>query len=555
MERSWWKESTIYQIYPRSFKDGNGDGVGDLKGIVSKLDHLSDLGIDVVWLSPMFKSPNDDNGYDISDYYDIMDEFGNMADFDELLAGLKTRGIKLILDLVVNHSSDEHKWFEESRKSKDNPYRDYYIWRTGDNGQAPNDWVSFFGGSAWERDENSGEYYLHLFTRKQPDLNWENEKVRQEIYKLMRFWLDKGVDGFRMDVIPLISKKPGLPAFPAGFQGDYISEYANGPRVHEFIQEMYREVMAHYDMMTIGEGIGVTQEHAPDYVDPERKELNMIFHFDHMFMDRNQEDFFSLKKWGPADFKKVFRTWDETLDGKGWNSLYLGNHDFPRMASRFGRATRRNRVPSAKMLASVLFTLRGTPYIYQGDEIGMTNTPFDSIDEFRDVNTHNMYKIHMEQGGDPEDFLNIQQHTSRDHARTPIQWDSSEYAGFSEVAPWLKVNPNYTEINVEEDRNNPDSVLNYYKQLIRLRKENLTLVYGSYEEILPDHPYLYSYYRKWEEDTIFVIHNYYENGAEVVFPDPVDSLELLISNYPQDLESTKSIKLRPYESRVYRKKN
>lgn len=553
-QRVWWKESVIYQVYPRSFNDSNGDGIGDIPGLIEKLNHLKELGVDIIWLCPMYQSPNDDNGYDISDYYNVMEEFGNMQDFDRLLADIKAKGMRLILDLVVNHSSDEHRWFVESRKSKNNPFRDYYIWRKGNNGNPPNDYVSFFSGSAWEYDPQTDEYYLHYFTRKQPDLNWENPTLREEVYKLMRFWLDKGIDGFRMDVIPLISKDTSFPDFPDNYDGHYPSVYANGPRVHEFLQEMNKEVLSRYDMMTVGEGIGVSIHEANDYVGKDRNELNMIFHFDHMSIDREKDDFFKYREWTLPEFKEIFTKWDEALGNQGWNSIYLGNHDFPRMVSRFGN-DKAYRKQSAKALATLLLTLRGTPYIYQGDEIGMTNVAFSSINDYQDVQTVNAYREVEAAGGDTQAFLEAQHYFSRDNARTPMQWDNTKNAGFTDGEPWLKVNPNYEEINVAKDKAASDSIFQYYQQAIALRKEHLALVYGQYEVIQPEHKQIYAYTRKLDRKTMLVLISFSDGEATMNLPEDMnlDNPKLLLKNTPgNERELTREMKLSPYEALVYR---
>lgn len=470
MDKKWWKESVVYQIYPRSFKDSNGDGIGDLQGIISKLDYLNHLGVDVVWLCPVYQSPNDDNGYDISNYQSIMDDFGTLSDWEELLAGLHSRGMKLIMDLVVNHSSDEHAWFVESRKSQDNPYRDYYIWRPGKDGQPPNDWGSFFSGSAWEYDEKSEEYYLHLFSRKQPDLNWDNPKLRKEIYDMMTWWLDKGIDGFRMDVINLISKVPELPSVSGEsngeqptyhFGGDY---FVNGPRVHEYMQEMNREVLSKYDIMTVGEAVNVTPEEASLYVSEDRNELNMVFHFELMDVDSGPGGKWNVQPWKLADIKSIISKWQVALDGKGWNSLYMNNHDQPRMLSRFGDDKLFPK-ESGKMLATLLHTLQGTPYIYQGEEIGMTNVQFASIDDYKDIEIVNMYKEYLAAGHSEEKIMNSIYIKGRDNGRTPMQWNSEPQAGFTTGNPWLAVNPNYKDINVEKALADPDSIFHYYKKL------------------------------------------------------------------------------------------
>lgn len=503
----WWKKSVVYQIYPRSFNDSNSDGIGDLQGIIQKLDYLQSLGVDIIWLSPIYRSPNDDNGYDISDYRNIMEEFGTMDDFNELLAGMHQRGLKLVMDLVVNHCSDEHDWFQESRKSKDNPYRDYFIWRPpAADGGPPNNWPSFFGGSAWEYDEQTGEYFLHLFTRRQPDLNWENPKVRAEVYDMMHFWLKKGVDGFRMDVIPLISKRPGLPDKPDDIH--FTNFYATGPRLHEFLQEMNREVLSHYDIVTIGEAPGVTAEEGLLYVGKDRKELNMIFHFDHMFIDHGPEGKFDPIPLSLHKFLGVYEHWDSIMGNNGWNNLFLGNHDFPRMVSRFGNDNV-YRVESAKLLATLLFTFRGTPTIYQGDEIGTPNTPFYSIDEHRDVEALNMYKIHTEEDGWSNDrFIEAANHAARDHARTPVMWDDSTYGGFTSGEPWIKANPAFPKINVAQAEADSGSVLHYYRKVLKLRKESDVLIHGDVEVLKQLAEPLYGFKRVHEGKEVTVIMNF-----------------------------------------------
>jgi oligo-1,6-glucosidase len=558
MEKKWWKEAVVYQIYPRSFYDSNGDGIGDIRGIIAKLDYLKELGVDVVWLSPVYKSPNDDNGYDISDYQDIMDEFGTMEDWEEMLEEMHKRGIKLVMDLVVNHTSDEHPWFIESRKSKDNPYRDYYIWRPGKNGKEPNNWESCFGGSAWEYDETTGEYYLHLFSKKQPDLNWENPKVRREVYEMMKFWLDKGVDGFRMDVINMISKAPELPDGELQKGKKYASGsqyYMNGPRVHEFLQEMNREVLSKYDIMTVGETPGVTPKEGILYTDPSRHELNMVFQFEHVGLDSGPGGKWDIRPWSLADLKKTMTKWQKELEGKGWNSLYLNNHDQPRAVSRFGDDGK-YRVESAKMLATFLHMMQGTPYIYQGEELGMTNVRFPSIEDYRDIETLNMYKEHVEEyGEDPQTVMEKIYYKGRDNARTPMQWDDSENAGFTTGTPWIQVNPNYKEINAKAALADPNSVFHYYKKLIQLRKQHDIIVYGTYNLILEDDPYIYAYTRTLGNEKLIVITNF--SGKNPVFRLPDDitykTKELLISNYDVDeTEELKKIHLRPWEARVYK---
>ena len=560
MNKAWWKESVVYQIYPRSFYDSNGDGIGDLRGIIQKLDYLKGLGVDVIWLSPVYKSPNDDNGYDISDYQGIMDEFGTLADWEELLAEMHKHGIKILMDLVVNHTSDEHSWFMESRKSKDNPYRDFYIWRPGKDGHEPNNWRSHFSGSAWQYDKNTDEYYLHLFTKKQPDLNWENPKVREEVYKMMDWWLGKGVDGFRMDVINMISKVPGLPdVTPTNddryqYGGKY---FCNGPRMMEFLTEMKQKVLSRYDIMTVGETPNVSTQDAILIADENTGALNMVFQFEHMGLDAvgGGESRRNVKPWKLSDLKAVTTRWQKDLENKAWNSIYLANHDQPRAVSRFGN-DHQFRVESAKLLATFIHMQQGTPYIYQGEEIGMTNVAFESINDYRDVETLNMYKEMVEEKGvDPDDMLKIFHAKSRDNARTPVQWDSSDQAGFTAGTPWIKVNPNYKEVNVAQALADPDSVFHYYKKLIRLRKENPIMVYGNYDLILDNHEDIYAFTRTLENDRLLVILNFSENTPEFNLPENItfSSSELLISNYKVDSsDDIHKITLRPYEARVYR---
>lgn len=560
MNKAWWKECVVYQIYPRSFYDSNGDGIGDLRGIIQKLDYLKELGIDVVWLCPVYKSPNDDNGYDISDYQDIMDEFGTLADWDELLAEMHKRGIKLVMDLVVNHTSDEHAWFQESRESKDNPYRDFYIWRPGKNGQEPNNWRSFFSGSAWQYDERTGEYYLHLFSKKQPDLNWENPQVRDEVVKMMNWWLDKGIDGFRMDVINMISKVPGLPDAAVvtrdryQFGGQY---FMNGPRLMEFLTEMKQKVLSRYDILTVGETPFVTTEDAIKLVNEETGALTMLFQFEHVDLDAETgaDSAGTIKKMKLLDLKDVMTRWQKDLENRGWNSIFLSNHDQPRSVSRLGDDAQ-FRVESAKLLATFVHMLQGTPYVYQGDEIGMTNVAFESIEEYRDVATRNMYKEAVEEKGvDPRVALKVVHAKSRDNARTPMQWDSSKNAGFTSGTPWIKVNPNYKEINVAEALADPNSVFHYYKKLIKLRRENPVIVYGTYDLILDSDEEIYAFTRTLEEDCLLVILNFSKKSPVFHLPENITfaNTNLLISNYDvDDNEDVHQFPLRPYEARVYR---
>jgi oligo-1,6-glucosidase len=554
----WWKESVVYQIYPRSFSDSDGDGIGDLRGITQRLDYLKQLGVSVVWLSPVYKSPNDDNGYDISDYQDIMVEFGTLADWEELLAEMHKRGIKLVMDLVVNHTSDEHPWFVESRKSKDNPYRDYYIWRPGKGGREPNNWESFFSGSAWQYDAATDEYYLHLFSKKQPDLNWENPKVREEVFSMMEWWLKKGIDGFRMDVINMISKVPGLPDASVltnsryQFGGQY---FLNGPRLLEFLREMKQKVLSKYDILTVGETPGVTTQHAIEITHQETGPLCMIFQFEHVELDKDPHGSkWDFKVLDLRDLKRVMSRWQKDLEGKGWNSLYLSNHDQPRALSRFGDDGR-YRVESGKMLATFLHMLQGTPYVYQGEEIGMTNVKFEAIRDYRDIETLNMYKDHVEErGGDSQAVLATIHAKSRDNARTPVQWDDSENAGFTTGTPWIKVNPNYKDINAKQALADPDSIFYYYQKLIRLRKEKPVVVHGSYDSILDEDREIYAFTRTLGDERLLVILNFTGNNPVFALPDSVtfSSKELVISNYTADVgEDIRQLTLRPYEARVY----
>lgn len=557
MEKKWWKEAVVYQIYPRSFMDSNGDGVGDIKGIISRLDYLKELGIDVVWLSPVYKSPNDDNGYDISDYRDIMDEFGTMADWEEMLSEMHTRGIKLMMDLVVNHSSDEHAWFVESKKSKDSEYRDYYIWRPGKNGQEPNNWESVFSGSAWKYDEQTNEYFLHIFSQKQPDLNWENEKVRKEVYDMMNYWIDKGVDGFRMDVINFISKEEGLPDGDPAEGKKYASGsdfFMNGPRIHEFLGEMNREVLSKHDLITVGEMPGVSPEEGILYTDDSRKELNMVFQFEHMDLDTEE----GKNKWyyKPLDLKELKATmakWQTGLEGKGWNSLYWNNHDQPRIVSRFGD-DREYRVESAKMLATCLHMMQGTPYIYQGEEIGMTNVQFEDIRFYKDIETLNMYNERINDKKEaPEEIMASIYRKGRDNARTPVQWDDTENAGFTEGTPWLGVNPNYPEINAKKAVEDPRSIFHYYKKLIELRKENEIIVYGSFELLHPEHPEIFAYTRTLGDEKLLAVTNFSGNNPVFKLPGKIEGeYELVISNYESEDGTPEEFELKPWEARVYK---
>ena len=556
MQKEWWKESVVYQIYPRSFCDSNGDGIGDLNGIKSKFDYLKELGIDVIWLSPVYKSPNDDNGYDISDYQAIMDEFGTMEDFDRMLATAHEKGIKIMMDLVVNHTSDEHKWFIESRKSTDNPYRDYYIWRPAkEDGSLPNNWGSCFSGPAWEYDKTTDMYFLHLFSKKQPDLNWDNPAVRQDVFDMMNWWLKKGVDGFRMDVISLISKEPGLPDKEPGINGyATFNVSANGPHVHEYLQEMRQKALNNADTITVGECSGVTLEEAKKYARSDEKELNMVFQFEHMDVDSDEKaGKWTTRKMDLRNLKKILTRWQKGLQDIAWNSLYWENHDQPRSVSRFGNDSDEYREISAKMLATCIHMMQGTPYVYQGEELGMTNCPFNTLDNFRDLESINAFHELTEQGKmTEEDMMAAIGYKGRDNARTPMQWDDSAYAGFSTANPWIMVNPNYTKINAKDQINREDSVFKYYQKLIKLRHESELIVYGTYDLILDDDKDIYAYIRTLGDEKLIVYCNFSENTREVELPEEFTNGKVLISNYI-DAKVNHKITLRPYEAIVIQK--
>ena len=545
--KNWWKESIVYQVYPRSFKDSSGNGVGDIDGIIEKLDHIASLGVDLIWICPIYRSPNADNGYDISDYRKINDEFGGNTAFERLLKAVHNRDMKLMMDLVANHSSDEHYWFQEAKKSKDNPYHDYYHWKEGLPDTPPNNWESVFNGSVWEWNEKTQEYYLHLFTQKQPDLNWENPTVRKEIYDIITFWLTKGVDGFRMDVISLISKRMEFTSVPETLPFIDVMEqyYSNGPRVHDFIKEMNKQVLSRYDIVTVGEGPGVNLTHGPKYVSAAEKELNMIFHFDHMTLDFGPEGKYDPIPIDWIYFKKIFSQWDKATANDGWNSIFLGNHDFSRIVSRFGNDNTYHDA-SAKLFATLLMTLRGTPYIYQGDEIGMTNIQHPSIEAYDDIETRNAWDAAEKEGKDMTQFLKAVHRQSRDNARTPMQWKATTYAGFSNSKPWIPVNPNHTEVNVDNQEKDPNSILNYYRKIIAFRKANTTLIYGSYQDLAPDHPHLYIYLREDEKTRFMVVHNLSDSTINWA---PQDSkYKMVMGNY----EKTQEGLLHPWESQVYR---
>jgi len=550
MQKAWWKEAVVYQIYPRSFMDSDGDGVGDIKGITSRLDYLKELGIDVIWLSPVYKSPNYDNGYDISDYQDIMDEFGTMEDFDEMLAQAHKRGIKIVMDLVVNHSSFEHKWFIESRKSKDNPYRDFYIWRDPkEDGSRPNNWGAWFGGPAWTLDEATGQYYLHLFTPQQPDLNWDNPKVRDAVFDMMNWWCEKGIDGFRMDVISLISKVPSLPdgpKAPGAIYGAHSEFTTHGPHVHDYLKEMNRKVLSKYDLLTVGETAGVTVEQAAKYANVDGSELSMVFQFEHVESDRK------FGKWTDepetvAFVRENLTKWQYDLEGKAWNSLYLANHDQPRSVSHFGNDSDEHRAPSAKMLATMIHMMQGTPYVYQGEELGMTNYPFTDVSEFRDIESINACHEWVDSGrATYEAFWPCLVFKSRDNARTPMQWDDSENAGFTTGKPWINVNPNYKTINAKAQMSDPNSVFSYYKKLIALRKQYDVVTYGRYQLIMEDDPQVYAYTRTLENERLLIVCNYSDKAATFTLPEEFEGAKCLIANFGRE-EITGTMTLKPYE--------
>ncbi|WP_439444726.1 glycoside hydrolase family 13 protein [Mediterraneibacter faecis] len=552
MEKKWWKESVVYQIYPKSFKDSNGDGVGDIRGIIQKLDYLKELGVNVLWISPMLESPQDDNGYDISDYRRIYEEYGTMEDYEELLCEAHKRSIRILMDLVVNHTSDEHNWFIESRKSKDNPYRDYYIWKDPVNGKEPNNWGGVFGGSAWEYDPQTQMYYLHLFSKKQPDLNWENEKVRQEVYDMMKFWCEKGIDGFRMDVISMISKDQRFPdgEMNNGLYGDFGPYSVHGPRVHEFLQEMNHEVLSKYDIMTVGETAGVTIEEAQKYAGEDRNELNMVFQFEHVESGCGDYGKWTTQKYDFKEFKNIMIKWQEKLQGKAWNSLFLGNHDQPRSVSRFGNDNPVYRETSAKMLATCIHMMQGTPYVYQGEELGMTNAYFDKLEDYRDIESINYFEEFTESGlMTPEHMMKCLMLRSRDNARTPMQWDDSKQAGFTDGEPWIKVNQNYKKINAAQQLEDPDSIFHYYQKLISLRKEKDIIVYGEFEPLYREDEQIFAYTRKGDQEKLLTVCNFSDKNAEVEVPEEFKGAECLITNLGRK-EFDGKIILNPYEAFV-----
>ncbi|EJF00527.1 glycoside hydrolase family 13 protein [Liquorilactobacillus mali] len=554
MKKKWWQKAVVYQVYPRSFQDSNGDGIGDLGGVLKRLPYIKKLGVDVIWLNPVYKSPDKDNGYDISDYRSIQPKFGNMEIFDKLLAEAHRLDLKIVMDLVVNHTSDQHEWFKESKKSKDNPYRNFYIWRDGKDGKAPNNWGSFFGGSTWEYSEATKQYYLHLFAKGQPDLNWENPEVREHVWDLMRFWLDKGIDGFRMDVVNFLSKPAGFPDAPNLEKAEYANVepmVADGAKLNDYLREMNDKVLSNYDVMSVGEMPSSTPEDAIEYTGLEAKELNMIFQFDHVTLTMNDDP--RIGKWNDKpvkllDLKKSLSKWQKALDGKGWNSLYWNNHDRARVVSRFGNDSPKYRVKSAELLATILHMLQGTPYIYQGEELGMTNAHFKHLEDYQDIESLEAYHqiVEHEKLVDHDTMMRYLATESRDNARTPMQWNDSKNAGFTDGTPWMKLNENYSEINAEKELSNQNSIFYYYRKLIDLRHSSDLIVYGNYVELDPDDEEVFAYKRKYEGKTLLVIGNFTDKNVVRNYDVPKNK-QLIISNYDD-----KNVKeLRPYETRVY----
>lgn len=550
MEKQWWKKAVAYQIYPRSFYDSNGDGIGDLRGIIEKLDYIKELGIDVIWVSPVYESPNDDNGYDISDYHDIMSEFGTMADFDELLDEVHKRGMKIIMDLVINHTSDEHEWFIESRSSKDNPYRDFYIWHPSKaDGSEINNWESIFGGSVWEYDETTDEYFMHVFSKKQPDLNWENATVREHLYEMVNWWLDKGIDGFRVDAISHIKKRNGFPNMPNPLNKDYVPSFdghMNQPGIDLFLSEFAEKTIKNYDVMTVGEANGVSIKDADRWVGEENGYFNMIFQFEHLGLWGANGEGLDLK-----ELKEVMTRWQKGLDGRGWNALFIENHDLARSVSTWGNDADLRKT-SAKALATFYFFMQGTPFIYQGQEIGMTNVQFDSIDDYDDVGMINMYNIETKNGSTHDEIMEYIWKNGRDNSRTPMQWSNAPEAGFTTGTPWFGTNPNYPDINVEQAVNDPDSIYHFYKKMIQMRKTTPVLIYGHYELIADEHETVYAYLRAYEGVEYVVMVNMFNSSTVLDLSKELDLGELKLSNYTVTDELNPVIKLRPYEARVYK---
>ena len=547
----WWKELIGYQIYPKSFKDSNGDGIGDIKGIIEKLDYLKELGIDLIWVSPFFKSPNDDNGYDISDYRDILEEFGTMEDFDKLLVETHRRGMKLIIDLVINHTSDEHPWFIEARESKDSPKRDWYIWREGKNEEEPNNWESIFKGSAWEKCEKTDEYYLHLFSKKQPDLNWENEEMRREIYDMMNWWLDKGIDGFRVDAISHIKKVDGFPDMPNPEGKKYVDSFdmhMNVEGIQKYLKELKENTFDKYDIVTVGEANGVDAENADEWVGHENGKFNMIFQFEHLKL----WDYEGETEFCPKAYKDVLNKWQVSLEGKGWNALFIENHDIPRSTSTWGNDNK-YWLESAKAFATTYFLQKGTPFIYQGQEIGMTNTVFNSLSEFQDVKSINEGKEKLEAGICEKTVLKILSNTSRDNARTPMQWDNTLNGGFTIGKPWIKINENYKEINVQNQINDKNSIYNHYKNLISLKKNSKTLTHGKFKLVLEDDRHVFAYLRELDNERYLILSNLSENEKVLNLSEfNIKNEDIIISNYKVIDKSLENFIIRPYESVVYK---
>jgi len=558
MKKTWWKEAVVYQVYPRSFMDANGDGIGDLQGIISRLDYIQELGADVIWLSPVYESPNVDNGYDISNYQAIMADFGTMEDFDELLAQAHRRGLRIVMDLVVNHSSDAHRWFVESRSSRDNPCRDFYIWREPKaDGGPPNNWGSWFGGSTWTLDEQTGMYYLHLFSARQPDLNWRSPALRDEIYRMMTWWCDKGIDGFRMDVISMISKPeelPDGPQLPDSPYGDFTPYCIHGPHVHDYLKEMNQRVLSRYDLMTVGETSGITVEEAQRYAGEDTQELNMVFQFEHVDL-KGKYGSWRCQKTPMPFLREIFSKWQTGLHGKAWNSLFLGNHDQPRSISQFGDERPAFWRSSATLLATWLHMMEGTPYIYQGEELGMTNCPFESLEEFRDIDSLNGYRDWVTQGPlTHEEFWPYLLFKSRDNARTPMQWSDAPNAGFTEGTPWIRVNPNYRQINAKAQLADPNSIFHYYQQLIRLRKTYPVIVYGDYRLLEPQDDSLCVYARRLEQEELLVVCNFADQPRAWMLPENFADADVLLDNQGRCTVDAQELTLAPYEALVlYRK--
>lgn len=546
IQRTWWKDAVIYQIYPRSFKDTDGDGIGDLKGIIEKLDYIESLGVNMVWLNPIYSSPNADNGYDISNYREIMDEFGTMKDFDRMLEEMHKRDIKFIMDVVVNHSSDEHRWFRKSRKSRDNPYRDYYHWWPAEKGK-PNYRYSLFDpkGEAWKYDSITDAYYLHYFSEKQPDLNWENPKVRQEVYDIMKFWAEKGVDGFRLDAFQYVSKDTTFPPLPEGYEKEVIKYYGMGPNIHKYLKELNREVLSKYDVFAVSEGAGSTFEDAHSLVDADRNELQMAYHFEGMDVGN------SLEGYELSEFKEVYSKWDSAFAEKGWLSIFLANHDVPRMVSKFGNDSPEFRKASSKMLNTFILSMRGTPYCYYGDELGMTNIGFESIEEYQDIAARNGYQKTLNEGGDISEYMARLKFLSRDNGRTPMQWNDSEHAGFTDGSPWLPVNENYKTVNVEAEEKDPNSCLNYFRKMVNLRMDNPVLVYGDYELLFPNHEQVYAYTRELDGEKMLVLLNFSEELVKLELPENLSTSELLINNLKELEQKNSQISLQPYQAVIF----